>query len=780
MPKFLLANIFSCLLPLCLLTLQLSAQGRFTISGMILGDSQQPLAYGEVLLRTTEDSTWLTFGSIENGAFELEPQLGGTYRLEIRALGYQAFTQSIHLSADRFLDIQLEAQAELLDGITVVGKRNTVVNKNGNLKFTLDHSTLVNPGSTMDMLALLPGVQLNNDRQSIRIIGRGDPLIYLENQRITMQDLNALPVESIKSIEIINNPSARYEADGRVVVLVTRRFNFSDGIRLDLSEVVALRRRFNSYATLTAAWKKKKWEWKANFSYNQIGIWENVSNNLSISDLAVNLQQYSVSSGPRPQFILGGGFYYQIQEGEYISGNSNWRTHTTRAPISTSSTLVQGGQIDEIESFVESFENRSFFTSNVNYNKSLKSKSNVFIGLQYSSYLRDLQNQIFNNYNQQGEVLDQKRFQAFTIDAWAARGDFEQRFAKDQRWEIGVNYYRASADAFLDFDFLNGIPSVLSNYDYEERNYTAYTQLQGSGTGWDYTMGVRSETVTVQGGFREEAGLVIDRNQTLLFPRASFNWQLDSLSSLSFNYSKTIQRPNYLNASSITTFVHPFLEYARNANLQAAINEDFSMNFQYKNQSLSITYFNRQLPVYVSVAYDESQDRLVQSPQNFKGESGFDIRLTSPLTYKLWTMTNLLFLTQVEIQDERAVWRRSRPYLYYYSNHQFRLPKDWTLGLFGWGLSRQLQGVFERNAYWVLGGSINKRFKNQLQLGIYFDDLLRAMQLRESYSINQIDARTMYLLDRRTFGLSLRYAFGKVSQPDFKNRTVDDYLDRIR
>jgi len=763
------------------LALILAGQETFTISGFVLEEPNIPLTFGEVLLLEAPDSTMLNFGSIEEGVFQLDAVKAGQYLLEIRALGFMTYQKQLELGSNQEFTIQLQRSTAVLEGVTVIGKRNTVVNKNGNLKFTIDHSSFVNPGSTMDVLALLPGVQLSNDRQSISIIGKGAPLIYLENQRITMDDLNALPIESIKSIEIVNNPSARYEANGRVVVLVTRRLNFSDGIRMDISEVIALRRRFNSYATLNAALKKKRWEWKANFSYNQIGIWESVNNQLNVPDLPSFLDQASISTGPRPQFIIGGGFYYEIGKGEYLSANTNLRTHTTEAPITTNSTLLQGMQLDEITSFVDAFENRSFFSSNFNYNKRLPDgKGNLFLGLQYSSYLRDLSNQIFNNYNEQGAELSQERYQKYTIDVFAARFDFERKFAQDHRWEAGLSYYHATADAFLDFDFLGVTPAVLSNYDYEERTYAGYTQFVGQGNKWDYSLGLRSETTTVEGGFREEVGLLVDRDQTILFPKVAFNWQVDTFQTITFNYAKTVQRPDYLNASSISTFVHPFLEYSRNANLQPTINEEYSINYQYKNHSISISRFNRQLPVYVTVEYDEGQGRLVQSPENLEAENGFDIRLTSPFNHKFWSMTNFLMLTQVKVRDQRAQLGNSRPYLYYYSNHQFRLPKKWTLGLYAWGLSRQFQGIFERDPYWVLGGSLNKQFPKGLQVGIHFDDLFRAMKLREGYRINQVDTRTLYLLDRRTFGLSIRYAFGNISDSGYQNQEVDEYLNRMK
>lgn len=83
-----------------------------------------------------------------------------------------------------------------------------------------------------------------------------------------MDDFNVFFIESIKSIEIINNLFVCYEVNGRVVVLVICWFNFFDGIRMDFLEVIVLWWCFNSYVIFNVVLKKKRWEWKVNFNYN--------------------------------------------------------------------------------------------------------------------------------------------------------------------------------------------------------------------------------------------------------------------------------------------------------------------------------------------------------------------------------------------------------------------------------------------------------------------------------------------------------------------------------
>ncbi|MEZ5041873.1 MAG: outer membrane beta-barrel protein [Saprospiraceae bacterium] len=757
-------------------------QNQYLLSGKVRTESGRSLDYGDVLVLHPTDSSLIEYTAVEQGDFSLDPLEAGDYLLRIAALGYQDYYQKLTLNQDQTITILLAESTKMLDEITVTAARNAISNKDGNLKVTIDHSIFANQATTLDVLSLLPGVQLSGDRQSLTVIGKGAPLIYLENQSITLDQLNAIPVATIKHIEIINYPSARYEAEGRAVILVTQQLNFSDGFRFDMTEIASFRHRFNHYLSTNASLKRKRLELKADFSYNYLGIWERIRNELELKERAIILDQSSLSTGPRPQFIIGGGLIYQLKAGEYFSVNANLSTHVTDAPINTSSTLSEQLHIDNIESLVVGKEHRDFFSSNISYNKKLtSSNSHLFMGIQYSNYLRDLKSDISNNYNEKGLVLSQIRDQNFQIDAFAARLDFEKTMNKAGRLELGLRYYQASADAFLDFQFLETMMALVSNYDYEERNYAAYGQYTGASHKLKYSFGLHSESTTVKGRFKEETGWLVNRRQNVLFPKATFTYAMDSSKSVTLNYAKTIQRPNYLNASSISTFIHPFLEFARNANLRSTIDNELSINFQYQNQSIRFSYVDKKDPVYFSVLYNQAQDRMVMSPQNFEQETGFDLTLTSPLSYKWWTVTNTLILSRHKIKDSRAIIKGATPYLYYYSNHQFKLPQSTVLGLFVWGLSKRKEGVFERNAYWILGGSISKTIHGKLQLAISFDDLLRAMNLGETYTINQIEAESTFFVDRKNMAFSLRYSFGKQTKANssYRNKEIDEQLNRI-
>jgi len=116
-----------------------------------------------------------------------------------------------------------QEEPKVLEEVKVVKEVKAFTNKNGNIKVDVSNSIFNSIPNAVDLLAKLPKIQISSDKESITVIGKGTPIIYIDNQMVSMNDLNALPVDDIKTIEIVNNPSSKYEASGRVVILITRK-----------------------------------------------------------------------------------------------------------------------------------------------------------------------------------------------------------------------------------------------------------------------------------------------------------------------------------------------------------------------------------------------------------------------------------------------------------------------------------------------------------------------------------------------------------------------------
>ncbi len=752
---------------------------QHTLSGVISNQNNESIEAGDVLLLDKVDQNLIKYTFITNGKFSFNSIEVGEYIVSINCLGYQKELKTITLDGNKTMNIVLKKSTVELDEVNIKATKNSMTYANGNLKVTIKNSVFESLATPTEVLSKLPGIQISPNQESISIIGKASPLLYLDNQRIDLDQLKSLSVESIKDIEIIDNPSAKYEAEGRSLILITRKQNLADGYKISISEIASFKRRYSNYAGINVSFKKNKLELRTNFNYNQLGFWEGADSKLIVPAENIISKQETTSIGPRPQFIIGSGFFYQFNTDDYISGQVNFRAHTDKFPIHTNTLL----RIDQTEDFIVSDSQndapRSFLSSNINFNKKLTATSNLFFGVQYSNYKRDLKSSISNNTNQMGFEVSQNRDQQYEIGVFATRIDFEKELTKTLKLEIGGSLSHGNAIAFSDFEFINPPTQTISYYDYNENTYASYAQISGSINTIKYSAGIRSENNIVKGGFRNDQELLVDREQTRLFPKIKLNIPIDSTKRLTFNYNATINRPSYLNASSITTFINPLVEFSRNVNLKPTTTEEISTDFQYKKFGLNLSYFVTKNPVFYSPNFDTSINRIISSPQNFKDESGYTIRLLNTSTYKFWNTTNSVTAIYSKINDPAAVFKKTKPYLYYYSNNEFKLASKVTIGVNLWGLTKRYQGIFERNSIFILGATFSKTFFKNLKLTINANDIFRNMNFEDRYTINDIISEDIFYVNAEELSFSLKYSFGKINKLAFKNKDIDDNLNRM-
>jgi len=757
-------------------------QNAFEIVGEVLDAENKAVSVGDALLFSYEKDSLVTYAAILEGKFLLLAIPEGKYRLKISCLGFESQERELEVHKNISLQIKLKENTTDLDEVEVIAAKPIVTNENGNLKIDVANPVFSSIPNSIDLLSRLPNLQVSPDRESVSIMGKGTPLIYIGNQRISMQEFNALSVDDISTIEIIRNPSTKYEADSRAVLLITRRINETEGFKLNLSETLSFKRNFNNYSSFNGSFNKEKLTLKANFAYNDLLQWESHQFEFEIPEADV-LSDYLilVDKNDRVELNAGGGLFYQINETDYFSANTTFRSQTNDVVIDTDTFLRQGGQEDDIISKSDNENTKNFISGNLNYNKKLDSTMNLFAGLQYSSYVQRLGTEIANNFNATQFDVSQERKQRYRIKVIAYRLDFDKTFSNDFKWELGVNISDANANALTNIQFLETDSDLEVDYDYSEKNIAGYSMLSGKvGKKTNFNAGLRVENNVVKGEDGQENIPLVNRKNTNLFPKANVTMEIDSSKSLNFNYAKSISRPNYSNASSIQVFFNPFLEGEGNVNLLPTLTEELSAVFQFAKNSLAVEYFRRKNPIYYTIGYMTGADRAVFSLKNLERESGFNINLTAPITKGIWTSSNSVSLSTVRIKDASATNKTAKPYLYFYTDHQFKIGKETTLSFGGWGLTKRSEGIFERNAMAVFNAAITKTFFKKLHCSLHWNDITRAMNFEEVYSSNGVNANGVYFVDAQEVAFSVKYALGRTKDPDYKNKDVDENLNRIK
>lgn len=668
-----------------------------------------------------------------------------------------------------------------LDEVKVKKNTKTFTNKNGNIKVDVANSIYNAISNPVDLLSKLPNIQVSPNKETISVIGKGNPLIYIDNQKVEVNDLNSLSVDDIKSIEIINNPSSKYEANGRVLILITRKLGKKEGYKIAVSENASFQKNFNNYFGINSSVKKNKFEFKANFNYNKIVVWESNGNNFEIPANNITSNYLVKAITKRPQFIFGGGVFYKINDDDYLSFNFNERTQKDLFDIKTDTYNENNNVINYIKTLNENDESRNFTNAFVNYNHKIKnSNANLFSGFQYSSFNQNIASFISNNFNNAGFELSQNRNQKFEIDVFSARTDFEKEFSNKMKLEIGALYLDANSDSYFRVNDVNSNINEISNYNYKEKNAALYSQFSGTVKRVNFSLGLRAENTIAKGKFETENNLSIDKNYINLFPKAKLEIALDSLNTITFNYAKSISRPNFSSTSQVSAYINPYFLWTNNTNLDPTIIDEISVSYQYKDKSVTASYNKMKNPVYYATSYNNSENLLTFKTENFKKQSGFNLDFTLPFKYKFWTMTNSISGILNKIEDDNAVVGSSKPYLYYYSNHLFSLPKEIEFAVTGWGLTKRDEGIFKRNAVFTLDLSLSKTFYKKWDCTISYNDVFKQMKFNEDFTINGVSAKGIYFTDANLVSFSIKYSFGKFKNSEFKEKTIDENASRIK
>ncbi|MDI1255319.1 MAG: outer membrane beta-barrel family protein [Flavobacterium sp.] len=666
-----------------------------------------------------------------------------------------------------------------LQEIVIEGKTQTFSNKNGNIKINIANSVFENIPNVVDILSKLPKIVVSPDKESLSVVGKGEPLLYMDTQKVTMNDLNSLDVGDIKSIEIINNPSAKYEAEGRAVVLITRKSGRREGFKTSFLETASFKKSFNNYLGFNASLQRKKLEIKTNFNYNQLHPWESNGNEFSIPDQNIESKFLVVDDYKRPQHIAGAGILYKINEDDYLSFNVSNQYRKDLNDIAAKTFYAENGDANNVNTKNFTDANRNFFNSFANYNKKLGNKAQWFTGLQFSDFRQNSESNIYNNYNDSAFHLTQTGNQHFRINVISARTDFEKIFKNEIKLETGLLWISAHTKTdYTQFNYENTVGET-ANYLQKESNAAAYIQLSGKYKKFDFLSGIRIENTDIKGENVLLNNTEKNNKYTNIFPKLQIDYAVDSTKIISFNYAKSIIRPNYSATGQTLLYANPYFTYAGNPNLSPSITDEISGAFQFGDKSVKLSYYKTVNPEYFTFAYDEAQ-QLTFKLVNLEKESGYNLEFGLPFKSGFWSCENILFFSLAKVEDPTAVRLKSNPFLYYYSNQTFAFPKQLSASVGGYGITKNNVGAIQRNAYFVMNMAVSKTFNNNISCTLSWNDIFKNANFYEDYNITGIDSKVKYYTDTSEFSIAIKYTFGKVRDFNVSEKTVNENTSRIK
>lgn len=754
--------------------------GKAALSGKVYDHDGKLVENGTAFLLAPGDSSIIKTAVIGNGVFKLDAVEKGKYIVRLNCLGYHEWKGDVLLDKDTAIRIEVEVFATELKDVKVVSNKPMFSSKDGNIKLEVENTIFESIPSVVDLLGKLPGIVITEDREQIASVdARGSPLLYLDNQKITLGDLSSVDVKDVKDIEILYNPSSKYEANGRIVILITRKRVGSEGYKVSVTQTTSAKRYYNNYDGVNVSLKKDQLEFKGDLQYAWVQQWESYLGDFSILNTPLQSEYTVTSLSNSHRIIYGGGIYDQLNKGDYFSltANGNVRNETYKI---TTNTAVKGNADDSvINTFSESQRRRDFFNAMGNYNKSFpRMNSSLFIGAQYSDFQDNIASAIDNAIDGSGYGATEDRLQKTQVQVVTARADFQKNFAGGMVWESGVSLSHGWSTAVLQIDSMENDTS--SEYLYSERSDAAYSQISGRAHKWTWSAGLRVQYMPVQGRYSDSSVFLIQRNPTYLFPKISITRSLDSTRSITLGYNRTLNLPNFSDLTQTTVYINPYVVYSHNVNLIEALTDELSVKFQWKDYSLRLVAYNQRNPIYLGAFWDPGEQLLTTINRNYFRERGANAVLILPFHYKRWRSTNTLIGYYTKIDDPTAIFNTPKPSLYAYTANEIGIRNGYNILVSGWFLTPRYNGLYEKSFLSDVDLGVSKTFFNKLFVSVSGNDIFRGLTSDLKFINSDVAFDQLFYEDTRELLISVKYTFGKIKSSSYKTRAVDENMDRIR
>lgn len=784
-----------------LILLPIFCVSQVKIKGKVLGDSK-PVPFANVLLFDQTNQIIQGVVTDDAGIFEINAQKGN-YKLVISYLGYEDYTKVLELIQDFTLDsINLVENQNILSEVVVDATKKKITRKIDRLVFNIQDSPIASSGNAFDVLKVSPGLVLKNDE--IAMLGKSAVKVMVDGRMIQLASdelksfLSSIDANDIKEIEIITNPSSKYEAEGNsgivnIVYKKARKNSWSDNVSLSYKQA--------KYGSTSL---------KNNFSYQKNKISLLLSTGYDYGFVQVDQRAEMFYPDNPNKFVSSQKFKindfssrflidYNVNKttkigGQFLLGikNNDMKDITTNTISNNSYT---------VESILKGRGQENSKKNNYSLNTHLEKKldtigRNMFIDLDYLEYNSEINNNILTGrYLPNNEFVDinfaNKGYADQKITNFSNKIDFEHPLAF-AKLSYGAKFSFSDTDYTLNnYNLIKGEPelnpSQSNQFEFKENIQSVY--LSGSkkiNEKWETQLGVRSEFTQTKGESKQLNR--IDKNQYgKFFPTFYLTYTKNENNSFSFNYGKRIQRPNYSQLNPSRYYASSQISSMGNPYLTPSYNTNLDLTHTYKSNLTTKLSFNKTSNGYNAVSeLIEATNEQITTFQNFYSNYGYSITETYQLKITPWWKTDhTLFLNYSESKKTNPnvdVVLRDGFEFYGAINSSLTLNK--SKSFFG-EVNFWYDSAYNDNLnHFSEAGALDiaftyKAILKDLNLTVGCYDVFNSISRTISSEVNSINQTYRYNPSNRYFKISLFYNFGnnKISTNE-RNLGNDDVRSR--
>ncbi|MFD2916351.1 outer membrane beta-barrel family protein [Psychroserpens luteus] len=635
------------------------------VSGRVIDASlNQPLPYVNILIKDAADNTITGGITKDDGTFEIDKIPEGKITVSIQYIGFTTVSKTVNIGEDGYKinlgDIRLTEDLESLDEVTVIAEITTIQQKVDRKVINVGKDLTTAGATASDIMNNIPSVNVDQQTGNISLRGNENVRVMVDGKLSNVpiaQLLKQIPSTSIKQIELITNPSAKYNPEGmsgiiNIILHKNTNIGFNGNINLGLTKEINA--KFNS--SIDMNYRNGKFNFFGNYG-NNIGNNANYGSIERLDDQSVQTFNF-LNNNKSHLYKVGVDFY--MNDNNTVSFFTNQNLFNGLG--SGDAGIQYIGEPLQLQTFNNDTDNTVAQYNGVYNHKLKKEGEKLDLEVDYSVFAQDeIANFRFTNIPFPPNYTD---FVDTDRDQTTINLDYVNPLSDKAKLEIGAearlfdtnidyNSTGLSVNENQDATPNNGdefIQTPATDFSYKRDIYSLYVTYGKSFDKWSYQVGARAETVT------EDASAIRQLESTSettpfendyfqVYPSAFVTYTPSDKNSYQMSFSRRVDRPGLQQVNPIREWSTPLISSFGNTNLQPQFTNSVEVNYTRKFENGTVTG-----GVFYRLVEDEINravfiDRLdlnknILTYDNFENTTAYGIEISSNYRPTKWWSLN--------------------------------------------------------------------------------------------------------------------------------------------
>ena len=789
------------------------------LEGLVKDVTNKPVPFVILKLYNNIDSTQSIqiLNSNEHGLYHFEKLKTGKYWVEASFSGYATLKSEIVEVLDnkttRFKTLVLKEKVNTLKEVQVIVKKPFIERKVDKTVLNVESDILATGENVLEVLKKAPGVIIDKD-DHILLQGKQGVTIMLDG-KLTYLSLDALTsllkntaASSIDQIEIITQPSAKYDASGNsgIINIKTKKLKKA-GLNGIFTSGIGLGVYLHLNQGLNLNYKTGKWNFFGSYDY---GL-DKKKNHLFINRLvnsthiltpasAFNEDGYFTNNFQNHNFKTG--VDYSISKTQILGFQFNGYSYRGSTPTNNNTQILPSASSTIPDSILkansDNFNRGRGYTYNLNYKNTLDTTGQeLSFNIDYSTF-NNLNSSNINNTFYRSEASTKPLSGDSVYNVSPSEGyirvgklDYTLPINKTIKLDLGAKYSWVNTDNNVAYDSIKqGIykpaPTQSNHFLYTETVGAIYASLNKQWKKTGIVLGLRIEN-TASVGNSINLKTKTDRNYLDFFPNFSFSQKLDSNNQFGLSYSRRIDRPSYEDLNPFKFYLDQFTYQEGNPYLKPQYTESFEVSNTFKHGAfLSLNFsWTKDISVGVLTQNDTTKVTKVMN-ENLNNLYSYGLTFSKPFNPYPWWNINLNLNTNYNKYTNNAIGsltalQKSKVSGSLNLTNTFTLPDNWAGEISGFYNAPAIYGYLSANAQYAINVGIQKSFlkkKANLKLGV--NDIFNINHFSGSEVYDNVNITIKNYYDSRRVSLSFTYNFGTNPHKAEKGTASQDEQNRVK